>query len=204
MVSRRFFHIGRQSITGRVTLFARATPSCSTMKARGAAKHLLLAKSRVLLQQSNTGCKRNCSSAIWTRSEIGALRLSTLKASGEFCRLAKATISCLLPANPTRCASLSKQLSPTPTWTGSNTSNTIRVMSVQQKSIYWLVTRRRRERLSVGNRRCVSTSWCVSWWMLTWHCCRERRPESISASCRNPLCCCEQDSVDVSLCETQH
>src|SRR5436309_15934999 len=48
-----------------------------------------------------------------------------------------------------------------------------------------ILTRRRRERLSVGNPRCVSTSWCASWWMLTWHCCRERRRESTSASCRD-------------------
>src|SRR5207249_2407638 len=80
-----------------------------------------------------------------------------------------------LLAKPTRSASLSKQLLPMPTWTGNNTSNMIRAMSVQQRSIYWLVTRRRRERLSVGKSRCVSTSWCASWWMLTWYCCRERR-----------------------------
>jgi len=79
MASRRSFHTGRPSITGRVTLFARATPSCSIMKARGAARLLSRAKSRVLLQRSNTGCKRNCSSAIWTRSGIGALRLSNVE-----------------------------------------------------------------------------------------------------------------------------
>src|SRR3981081_2145726 len=40
------------------------------------------------------------------------------------------------------------------------------------------------------DRKCVSRNWCVSWWTLTWHCCRERRRESISASrrscCRSP------------------
>src|SRR4029077_16488020 len=89
MVWQKFLRTGQPSTTGKATGFARATVSCSTMKARGAAKRLSLAKSRVLLQRSNTGFKRNCSLAIWTRSEIGALRLSTLKASGEFCRLVK-------------------------------------------------------------------------------------------------------------------
>ena len=58
---------------------------------------------------------------------------STLKVFGESCSLAKATILCWLPANPTLCANLSKQLLPTPTWIGSSTSNMIRAMSVQQK-----------------------------------------------------------------------
>ena len=93
-------------------------------------------RSPVRLLPLNTACKRNCSSAIWTRSGIGALHLSTLKVSGESCSMAKATILCWLPANPTLCASLSKQRLTTPTWTGSNTSNTIRATSGQQRWIF--------------------------------------------------------------------
>jgi len=81
-------------------------------ESRGAAKRLSRAKSRVLLRRSNMDCKRNCSLAIWRRNETGVLRLSTLKASGEFCSLAKATISFWLQANRIVCASLSKPLLP--------------------------------------------------------------------------------------------
>src|SRR5438552_9825307 len=58
------------------------------------------------------GCKKNCSSAIWMRSEIGALHRNTSKACGGFCSSVKATISCWLLAKPTLSASLSKPLLP--------------------------------------------------------------------------------------------
>src|SRR5882757_3281471 len=61
----------------------------------------------------------------------------------------------------------------------------IRATSDQQRWIFWLVTLQRRERLWIGNRKCGSRNWCVSWWTLTWHCSRARHRENTSASCRN-------------------
>jgi dTDP-D-glucose 4,6-dehydratase len=93
---------------------------------------------------------------LWMQREIGALHLSMSKACGGFYSMAKGTISCWLLAKPTPFASLSRQLLPMPIWTGNNTSSTIRAMSVQRKWTFWLVTLRRREKLWVGNPKCVS------------------------------------------------
>src|SRR6266513_980741 len=102
------FRLGPQLTIARATVFARATASCSTMKARDAGKLSLPARSRGRLPRLSMVCKRNCSSATSTQSVTGDTRLSMSKACGELCKQVKETTSSLLPAKSTRCVSSSK------------------------------------------------------------------------------------------------
>src|SRR5207249_3276703 len=67
----KVFSYWPQLTIARATVFARATASCSTMKARDAGKLSLPARSRGRLPRLSMVCKRNCSSATSTQSVTG-------------------------------------------------------------------------------------------------------------------------------------